>query len=99
MSDKLFALFWYSLVGLGVTYLKMYAKKIKSIHSLCGAQSSVLSPSPPVFTIFGIPRQRLRRVWLVEGFRISRPHYAVFRVLSIVLGVLETDTRNGLGGT
>ena len=31
----------------------MYAKKIKRIHSVCGVQSKVLGPSPPVFTILG----------------------------------------------
>ena len=83
-SEKLFSPFWYRLVGLGVTYLKMYAKKIKTIHSVCGVQSKVLGPSPPLFTSLGLPRKTTRKIrHLLPGFLIGRGNIRVHAPLTV----------------
>ena len=41
------------MVGLGVTYLKMYAKNLTKLHSVSGSLSKVPCSAPPLFTILG----------------------------------------------
>ena len=54
--EKLFSPFWCRMVGLGVTYLEMYAKHLTKLHSVSGSLSKVTFSGPPLFTILGKTR-------------------------------------------